>query len=265
MLHRGVYAVGHRDVSLQGNCLAAVLSIGPDAVVSQWSAAPLWEFAGADDALPVHVTVPRCLRQRDGLRLHPVRTLDPNDVTLRAGIRVTTPARTLLDIAAVTSDERVLRRVVHEAQVQRRASIPALQAQLARARNHRGAARLRALVAEGPTPTRSALEDETVALLRDGGFPAFRANEHVAGSGELDVVFDGLELVVEVDGGRYHDTWIRRREDAAKQARLEAAGVRVLRLSWWQVFHDKPRTVRRLWHAVRERQALAAGGARAKR
>src|SRR4051794_5025834 len=41
-VHRGVYAVGHRRLTLQGRWMAAVLAAGPGAVLSHRSAAMLW-------------------------------------------------------------------------------------------------------------------------------------------------------------------------------------------------------------------------------
>src|SRR5437868_1239218 len=41
-LGRGVYAVGHTDLSKLGECLAAVLTVGPGSLLSYWSAGWLW-------------------------------------------------------------------------------------------------------------------------------------------------------------------------------------------------------------------------------
>src|SRR5690242_8892043 len=56
-IHRGVYAVGHRALSLHGRFMAAVLACGDGAVLSHVSAAVLWELLKPIDG-PVHVTVP---------------------------------------------------------------------------------------------------------------------------------------------------------------------------------------------------------------
>ena len=41
-IHRGVYALGHTNLSFEGRCTAAVLALGEGAVVSHLSAAALW-------------------------------------------------------------------------------------------------------------------------------------------------------------------------------------------------------------------------------
>src|SRR4051794_24116777 len=48
VIHRGVYAVGHRLISQRGWWMAAVLAGGPDAVLSYRSAAVLWGLLEAD-------------------------------------------------------------------------------------------------------------------------------------------------------------------------------------------------------------------------
>lgn len=106
-VHRGVYAVGHPRLSDQGRCMAAVLACGAGAVLSHRSAAALWDMLytlrGATD-----VTVPRSggPTARKGIHLHRSTSLHPAHTTLRMGIAVTTPARTLSDLRrCVTVEE----------------------------------------------------------------------------------------------------------------------------------------------------------------
>lgn len=70
---------------------------------------------------------------------------------------------------------------------------------------------------------------------------------------EVDFLFAGARLIVETAGSRYHETRLAREADAARQAMREAAGYRVVRLSWAQVTQRERQTVRRL------RSAFAAG------
>lgn len=98
-LYRGVYAVGHTDLSQKGRWLAAVLAYGGRAVLSHDSAAALWQLSPSTSAV-VHVTVPassgRC--KRPGTRLHYSSTLTAADITIRHAIPVTTRERTLADM-----------------------------------------------------------------------------------------------------------------------------------------------------------------------
>lgn len=257
-LHRGVYAVGHRVVSDEGRFLAAVLAVGPGAALSHLSAAALWGFRppGRADGTDVDVTVARRIRRRAGVRLHSVRALGAPDVTRRARIPVTTPARTLVDLADVLRSDRALRRVVHEAEVQRRVDHHQLAAQIERTTGRGAATRLGLVVSEGPAPTRSELEDRTLELLSRHGFPRPRMNAlvpDVPRPVEVDFLFAGARLIVEADGRRYHETRLAREADSARQAMLEAAGYRVIRLSWAEVTRRELQTVRRL------RSAFAAG------
>jgi hypothetical protein len=171
--------------------------------------------------------------------------LPPTDVTRHHGIPVTTPQRTILDLAD-TVDERRLARVVHEAEVQRLVTNSELRAR-------RLPPKLRAIVAEGPVRTRSELEEATYDLLRRNGFPHPDTNTTLPGLPlwvEVDFHFPGTPLVLEVDGGRFHNTRWRRQLDARKQAILEAAGYRVIRLTWEQVTAEEAQTVERLRRAL---------------
>jgi very-short-patch-repair endonuclease len=114
-VHRGVYAVGHAVLSRHGVWMAAVLAAGPNAVLSHRSAAALWGIrdGGGRD---VDVTVARD-RKRPGIRAHRA-ALAPDEITIEDGIPVTTPARTLLDLAEQLTPQR-LERAVHEAEYRR--------------------------------------------------------------------------------------------------------------------------------------------------
>ena len=224
-----MYAVGHRDLSDKGRFLAAVLAVGDGVVLSHLSAAYLWGFwKRAPDV--VDVTVPRRVGQRPGIHVHSVRGLHADDTTMRHRIPVTTAARALLDAADVLKSERALKRAVHEAQVQKRVNQRQLEEQLERAHGRRGAARLRAIVAQGFLPTRSGLEDLAIDLLQSRGFPTPETNTSIEGD-EVDLFFPEHNLVIEVDSDRYHSTPFAKENDARKQARLEAAGYDVARLS----------------------------------
>ena len=108
-LYRGVYAVGHTRLLARGHWLAAVLACGDDAALSHTKGAALSDLRNCERFL-VDVTVPgrsRCGQR--GIRLHRVRELHPDDVTEIDGIRVTTIARTLLDLCDVIPETQVRR------------------------------------------------------------------------------------------------------------------------------------------------------------
>jgi predicted transcriptional regulator of viral defense system len=116
-VHRGVYAVGHRGLSREGKWTAAVLACGDGAVLSHRSAAELSEMLPRGDG-PIHVTLPAPSSGRSnrrGLRIHR-SSLPRSDSTVRNGIAVTTPARTIADLKR-SVPAAVVRKAIREAEV----------------------------------------------------------------------------------------------------------------------------------------------------
>lgn len=107
-LYRGVYAVGHTNLSPHGRCLAAVLSYGPNALLSHYSAAWLWGIARWSP-IPVSVTVPSPRARRPPIRLHHARALTPADRDEMDRIPVTSVPRTALDLAAKLRARQLMR------------------------------------------------------------------------------------------------------------------------------------------------------------
>jgi very-short-patch-repair endonuclease len=253
-VHRGVYVVGRRELSREGEFHAAVFAIGDGAVLSHFPAAAAWGF-WPGRVQPVDVTVARRVASRPGIRVHQVIELPERAVTTHLGIPVTTVERAILDLAATMYSDRHFRRLVHEAQVQRLTDTRLLQIEIDHARPRtRGVARLQAEIADGSKPTRSRLEDDVVELLRSNDFPPFETNAHVPGTPhwvEVDVLFESQRLVIEVDSDRYHGTPFRREFDARKQALIEAAGYRVIRLDEDALVPSrKAETVARIRHGL---------------
>jgi very-short-patch-repair endonuclease len=231
-VYRGVYFVGSAPLSSDARLHAAVLAVGNGAVLSHIAAAAVWGFwSGSVD--PVDVTVVREVRSRPGIRVHGVSELPRADITRWRGIPVTTPAHTVLDLAATLGSDHSFSRVVHEAEVQGRTHPERLQLEIAHHPAHRGRARLAAEIADGPKPARSDLEIRILSFLRRHDFPPFLMNTTVPGLPtwiEVDFLFPEQRVVIEADGARFHDTKARQARDRRKQAILEAAGLRVIRL-----------------------------------
>lgn len=227
-LHRGVYAVGHLHLTDRSTFIAAVFAGGDDAVLSHLPAAAVHRFLSWRGG-EVDVTVPRRIAQRNGIRVHFAESMER---TMRDGIPITTPARTLLDVSQ-SEPTKVARRAVNQALVERKVTIPML---------YRGAegprgARLRALLAAA-SPTRSELEDVTIEFLRRQRIQ-FESNVALAGW-EVDFWIPEHNLVIEMDSARFHDNALQRATDERKQAALEAAGFRVERLRWRDLFCAPP-------------------------
>ena len=113
--HTGVFAVGHVPATRQSAWHAAVLALGWGAVLSYASAAALWGMARATAIIEVTVPTTAGHVKRDGIVVHR-QPLPEEHVTVRDGIPVTTPIRTLLDYAAV-APLNALFRAFEQAQV----------------------------------------------------------------------------------------------------------------------------------------------------
>ena len=159
--------------------MAAVLAAGRRAVLSHRSAAALWGLRATVRAR-VEVTVPRTLRSRPAIEVHVSRLAD-DEMTLLRGIPVTTPARTLLDLAAVLGARHV-ERAINEAEVLRLTDPTPLGDLVERHSGCRGTATLRRILATqtlGATITRSELEDRFLHFLGDAGLPSPEVNSNL--------------------------------------------------------------------------------------
>lgn len=137
-LYRGVYAVGHDRLRLEGRWLAAVMACGPGAALSHRDVAALWELRQSHSAL-IDVTVPsQNGRRRSGIRIHRSSRLRPEEVTVRHGIPVTMVARTLLDLADVLQ-RQALKSVITEAEYLKRFDLTAINAVVQNNPGRRGA------------------------------------------------------------------------------------------------------------------------------
>ena len=234
-VHRGVYTIGHRLLTQDGRWMAAVLACGRHAVLSHRAAAALWGMRGGTH---VEVTVPCGRRGRDHIRVHRA-TLPPDERTTHRGIPTTTVPRTLLDLSAVVG-RRHLRAALREAEHQRLTDPLSLRDLIARYRRRPGIATVRALLAEasiGARIIRSELEERFQDFLIRAGLPLPQTNAVVEGF-EVDCVWPEQRLIVELDGHATHSPAHAFEVDRARDRRLEAAGWRVIRITWRQLVQE---------------------------
>lgn len=242
--------------------LAAVLAAGDGAVASHLTAAALHRLDGVPRG-DIEVTVPpgRQPRSVPG-RVHRCVELAPADVDTRALIPRTTPARTLIDVAAVLR-EPALERALDGAERDGLVWRPHLRWRLdaLRAQGRRGVPQLTALLdrTEGRTLGDSWLEQEALRLIRSAGLPVPRCQVKLrkAGGGiaRVDLAWDEARLVVELDGHGTHATRRQRQADAERAARLGLAGWRVVRFTYEDVTERPAYVVQVI------RQHLTAGSA----
>jgi very-short-patch-repair endonuclease len=214
-LHPGVYAWGHRLVSWQGRCFAALLAAGEGTAIAHAAAAVLHGLMTPRPTLDV--ISPRRRRGDGTLRIHR-GSLAAHEITEREGIRVTTVERTLFDLCDG--------RLVSEAIARGLTSLSALNDFVNRKRGAAGAARFAKVL--GLPQYRSKFERHFHRWLQARGFPEPAVNEKV-GRRTYDFVWREQGLIVETDGP-HHRTPQQLADD--KRAAAEAArhGYRVLRV-----------------------------------
>jgi very-short-patch-repair endonuclease len=242
--------------------MIAVLDGGPRAVISHWTAAALWGIPGFD-GLDIHISRRRAASSRPARdsTIHEPRSLPDHHLTALRGVPVTTPTRTVFDLAGVASPGKVERaldtawsrrlltgRTLHE-------MLPELAE-----RGRTGITTMRLLLEERPrdyTPADSGAELRARRVLADAGIRGLELQVDLGDDrdwlGRVDLVDRRRRIVVEIDSALYHGALIDRRADELRTARLEAAGYVVRRVTDVDVWNHPSRLVR----AVREARRAA--------
>lgn len=220
--------------------MAAVLACPAGAVLSHESAAALWSIE--DRERTIVVSIPSAHRCRiQGVRLH-CRKFDPRDRTERDGIPVTSPARTLIDLATV-ANERRLEAAVNAADKLDLIDPQSLRAELTARPGQPGVPALRRLLdARTFRLTDSELERRFLRLVRSAGLPLPQTGVRLHGF-TVDFLWPELGLVVETDGLRYHRTAAQQERDRRRDQVLVARGFTVLRFTHSQVAREPDEVV----------------------
>jgi very-short-patch-repair endonuclease len=239
-VRHGVYAVGRRQLTRHGYWMAAVLSCGPGAVLSHQSAAALWGLEDSESLVTISLPSPKQYRGK-GLRAHSVE-LAPGDIRRRLGIPLTAPARTLIDLATVTSAKR-LEAAVNAADRLDLIDPERLRDELAVRPGLRGVPALRTLLDRRTFAlTDSELERRFLRLARRAGLPRPQTGTILNGF-KVDFHWPDLGLVVETDGLRYHRTPAQQARDHVRDQVHAVGGLRTLRFTHAQVAHESNRVV----------------------
>jgi hypothetical protein len=244
-VHQGVYAVGHRGLSLHGRFMAAVLACGDGAVLSHGSAAVLWKLLKPLGG-SVHVSVPTTSgrKSRRGIHLHRTPTLaepspSPSSLPIRGGrgrrllvtyrdnIPVTTVARTIEDLRATSFPPRLLRRAIRQAEFM--------------------GLRLDGIESDR---SRSDLETAFLDLYRRYGLPPPEVNVKL-GRWEVDFLWREQRVVVEADSWTYHRGSVAFEDDHARELDLRAAGYTVLRFTDRQLEEEPGRIAADIRNALK--------------
>lgn len=219
-----------------------MFACGRGAVLSHLSAAALWEIYDREGARTDVAAANRSRRAIDGVRVHRPRRLHPDDVTAVNAIPVTTVARTLVDLTDVLGDSRT-RRAIREAEYLGLFDPDAVNAAVQRAR---GRSRLRALkealAQHRPRQiVRSELEHRFLELVARAGLPRPETNVRVATrrrAYEVDCLWRSEGVAVELDGRAAHLRAAAFEDDRARDAALNAIGLRTMRFTWSRLTKD---------------------------
>lgn len=245
-VHRGVYAVGHSALSPRGHWFAAVLALGGgphpgrSAVLEYWgaavshsSAAFLWELLPVRQGpCDVSVAGDGGRIRRAGVRTHRSTTLRSAHVTLRHGIPVTTPTRTISDLRRAVSggvSDRELRKAI------RQANVIGLS-----------------IDDDMADRTRGDLEGAFLEICGRHGLPRPEVNVRI-GAFLIDFLWRGERLAVETDDYLHHRGRAAFQDDRARELELMRLGYDVLRLSEAQI-NGSPKKVAEVLRAELRRR-----------
>lgn len=268
-LHPGVYRIaGATPGSWRQAIVAACLAAGPPAVASYRAAGRVWAFVDGQ-ALEVTVLRGRRLRLR-GVVAHEAARLDPVDVTTKDDIPVTSPTRTVIDLAGVLAEDE-LEEVLDDA-LRRGLTTPRrIRWRLEQLGNRRGSATLRRLLdARDPRAAapKSRLETRVLRAMRRGGLPMperqFPIRHRGRVIGIVDFAYPDAKLAIEADGYRWHSGRRRWEHDLGRRNALTALGWRVLHVTAQALERDPGVVVETIAAALKETGAVEPGRAPAR-
>jgi Transcriptional regulator, AbiEi antitoxin len=253
-VYAGVYAVGHLPLSYEARAHAAVLACGDGAILSHGSAAVVWNYR---KSWPTRFEVTATYdRRRRGIRAHRCKTLTRRDITRQRGVPVTSPARTVFDMAPRCKTDAALRRFVNDARLTRTFHLGDLAELLARHPRHPSTKRLMQFV-EAPTGmTRSELEDLFVDLARRYGLPQPTINKRRGGR-EPDFLFPEERVIVEIDSWKFHGDRGSFERDRDRDADHLAEGILTVRITEERLVGSPDREAARLHKILRARRRAA--------
>jgi very-short-patch-repair endonuclease len=257
-IKRGVYAVGHPRLPRLGEWSAAVLALGSEAHLFANTAASHWGIQSEGSRL-IHVGVPRGggRKRRTGIVVHRTRFLGEPFVTAHRGVQVTTPLKTLVDLAAKQSPNAVEKAVV-EADVLGLIDPETLRTALDELEPMPGKARLaRNLDRHTCTVTNFELEAHFRTIVRCRTRLEQPVGQVRDLPGRPDFFWPRLGLVVWTDGLTYHRTVAKQVSDVEAEQRVSELGLHPLRFARFQVVRRPSRVAEVLTHVAAELETRA--------
>lgn len=248
-LHQGAFATTMVELTWAARCVAAL------AATAGWlcrrSSGRVHDLDRCQRAEEVAVLAsPSAHHALDRVELHRSVAIPPHHVTVRAGWRVTTVERTLVDLGAVFRDE-ALAECIQDAHIRRLTTVDRVEAvffELAR-RGRPGIATVRRVLEElgGDPVLESVLEERCRMLLRSTGLPEPEWQPALPWApqerGRVDALFADALLILEVDGRAFHSRADAFERDRRRDQDALAAGFRTIRVTARQLRDDRSRVV----------------------
>lgn len=250
-VHHGVYAHGRVADDFVTRAYGAWLAGGPRSALSHSACAGVLRVLSQPEG-PIHLRRPSGGRSTDELVFH---RGEISGAWEREGMRLVSPVRLMLDLAA-TESRGTLARAYNEAQVRRLLTPSQVRAALPGWEGRRGVAALRDLVGDDLGATRSFLEDVFVPLVKQAGLPLPTLNRWVEGQ-MVDAYWERERVVVELDSRTFHDTDPRFESDRKRTNHLLTRGYLALRFTYRRL-HQEPFAVIAELAAALDQRRLAA-------
>ncbi|MDQ1374491.1 MAG: hypothetical protein QOJ09_1829 [Actinomycetota bacterium] len=242
----GVYGLPGWPESWWREVWRALLATGPDAVVSHETAAAIHGLTNFPRGRIVLTTAHGDHHWHGLADMRQSTDLRPEHVRIRDGLPVTTPVRTLFDLAAVTGRERLAVAVedAHTTGACRLESLIALFDELRRPGKH-GMKKLGRILAErgpGYVPPESALERLLLKILRHAGLPKPRLQVQLPWRPQLpsrcDAMYVEQRIILEADGRRWHTRVDQMADDRRRDREAQNHGYRLYRFVYEELRHD---------------------------
>lgn len=255
-----VYRVSTVPVSLEQRQMSATLFGGHQAALCNSSAAQVHGFIPARPSA-IHIRTPRRLTSKPGLEVHR-RLWLPGDRPTKCGpLALTSAARTLLDLCG--EDHPQAEMALDAALRLGVVTLDDLRSILEFGGRHRvaGTVDLRRLVAvrgQEEAMSESELESSVIRVLRRASIslPKRQVAVEWAKCYRLDFYYPEDDLIIEVDGRKWHSSRERFQSDRHRDNQALLEGKRVLRLTWEDVIRNESYVVNTVRKALGIRTLL---------
>ncbi len=255
MVHRNVYIPHGHKLTPVTRAVAAWLWSGRTATVAGLSAAALHRSAWIDDWLPAELNRPSRDKAR-GIILHS-DVLDSDEICVRDGISLTTPARTAFDLGR---RKGLTTAVIRLDALMRATELKAADVEplAVRHRGARGLVQLRKTLAVADGGAESPYETRTRLVLIAGGLPRPQTqievlNDWGAVLARIDMGWEELKVGVEFDGAQHWTDPAQRTHDIDRLAELEARDWIIIRVSADLLRHRPDVVIARVRRALERR------------